>query len=322
MSTADSSLLITRFTLNTHSKRATTSAKISPEGALIAVSSADSSIKIIDIATKKLIRTLRGHLAGVSDVAWSPNGRYLASASDDHTVKLWDTQYGECIHTLQGHTFHVTCCEFNYKGNLLITGSADEAIRIWNVAKGTCLKTLSAHSDPIAAVDLSWDGSIIASASYDGMIRLFDTESGQCLKTLIYDKGESSFPVSYVRFTPNGNYLLATTLDSTIRLWDYMNNRVVKTFQGGQFEKYTCSSRFITTTKDPLVASGSETGEILVWDLQSKKILEKVKVSDEPVLQIDVNGQTVSAVSTDGNLTVLDISGSFTNYDSDRTDSD
>ncbi|CDK26781.1 unnamed protein product [Kuraishia capsulata CBS 1993] len=161
---------------------------------------------------------------------------------------------------------------------------------------------------------------MIASASYDGQIRIFDTETGQCLKTLIYDRGGSSSPVSYVRFSPNGKYVLASSLDGSIRLWDYMNNKVAKTFTADKepiAEKYTCGTRFLLLDgqSQPLVVSGSDSGKIYIWDVQSKDILSVLNGGDEdsdsncPVLQVDAfdNGVALVSVSRDGVLKVWDL---------------
>lgn len=259
---------------------------------------------------------LKGHHGGISDLCWSPDSKYIASGSDDKTIRVWDVELGRCVRELIGHHYHITTVRFNSKGNLLISGSADEAIRVWDVLRGKCLKTLSAHSDPISAVDMIWDGTIIASASYDGLIRLFDTKSGQCLKTLIYEyRGGSSYPVSYVRFSPNGKYILLSTLDGSIRLWDHMNDKVVKTFTGPEeskkiCEKFSCSSDFIVLEdKEPLVVSGSDRGDVFVWDLQTRKLLNSINLDTSPVLSVDLveNGKSLVALSMKGKLAYYDL---------------
>jgi len=70
-------------------------------------------------------------------------------------------------------------------------------------------------------------------------------------------------------------------------------------------------------------ASGSENGQIYIWDLQSKKILSTLDVSpSSPVLQIDVYGKVLCSIAMDGTIKIFDLSDEFKDYDSDRTDTD
>ncbi|ODQ79820.1 hypothetical protein BABINDRAFT_36833 [Babjeviella inositovora NRRL Y-12698] len=286
-------------------------AKLSPDGHMFAVASADKLVRIYDARHGRLVRALVGHTRGVSDLCWAPDSAHLASCADDMTIRLWRVEHGTCLKVLRGHTYHVTCLLFNPRGNLLISGSADEAIRIWDIARGKCLKTLSAHSEAISSIDMSWDGTIIASSSYDGMIRLFDADLGQCLKTLIYDRGDSSFPASYVRFSPNGRYVLASTFDGCVRLWDYTHNKVAKTYRGLRplFEKYNCGTRFVTLLMRPMVVSGAEDGQIHLWDMQSKVIVGLLNTGSSPVLEVDVwdQGTVLISCSLKGDVHVWDL---------------
>ena len=61
----------------------------SPDGRWLASGSADNTIKLWEVATGRLVRTLTGHADRVADVAFTPDGRWLASGSSDKTVKLW-----------------------------------------------------------------------------------------------------------------------------------------------------------------------------------------------------------------------------------------
>ncbi len=53
---------------------------------------ADKLVKLWDIETGEIIRTLEGHSEGISDIAWSQDGEYIASASDDKTIWIWSVE--------------------------------------------------------------------------------------------------------------------------------------------------------------------------------------------------------------------------------------
>lgn len=302
--------------------------KISPDRKYAATGASDGTVKVWHLSNGRFKTKYMGHKRGISDLVWSPNCKYIATASDDNTIKIWSIELAGCLKTLTGHTYSVTTVKFNYKGNLLVSGSADEAVRIWDVQKGKCLKILSAHSDPIASVDLTWDGTVLASGSYDGLIRLFDVFSGQCLKTLMYDKSDSSFPISHVKFSPNGKYLLSSSLDGVLRLWDYTNNKVIKTYKGylpqdpDQLfidekldeviisEKYSCSTQFISATTSPLIVSGSQSGNIMVWNLDTRQIKSVMRTGqNSPVVEVDIadHGAILASVTLNGCAQIWDL---------------
>src|SRR5688500_6912905 len=80
------------------------SESLSPDHAKLATSSRDGTIKIWDVASGKLDRTVTGYTDDVYCVTYSPDGALLASGSGDKSIRLWDAKTFEPVRQLDGHT--------------------------------------------------------------------------------------------------------------------------------------------------------------------------------------------------------------------------
>eukprot|EP01139_Manchomonas_bermudensis_P002091 Amastigsp_a3627_17.p1 type:complete len:335 gc:universal Amastigsp_a3627_17:1050-46(-) len=276
-SDAPKSNFVLKHTLVGHT-RSVSATKFANNGLFIASVSADKSLRIWNAETGGLERVIEGHSMGISDVAWSTDSKYLVTASDDRTLRLWEASSGELLKTFAGHRDRVMACEFNAASSLIASGSFDESVQLWDVRTGRSMAALPAHSDPVVSVSFSRDGTLLLSGSFDGLCRIWDVASGQCVKTLMHDDNPS---VGHARFSPNGKYVLAYYLDQHVGLWDYKKSRELKSYSAAGPSapktpaRYCCPATF-TLAAPPKVVGTTETGAIIVWDLNSRLVSQRI----------------------------------------------
>ncbi|HEY9608096.1 WD40 repeat domain-containing protein, partial [Allocoleopsis sp.] len=118
---------------------------ISPDGHII-VSTENRTIKLWNLHTGELIRTLQGHSRSINCIAISPDGHIIVSASQDKIIKFWNLHTGELSKTLVGHSGGIVrCLAISPDGRTLVSGSSDRTIKLWNLHTGKWLRTLERH---------------------------------------------------------------------------------------------------------------------------------------------------------------------------------
>ena len=86
-----------------------TGGRFRKDGQLICVGGDDGSVKIFDVASKTLLRTLRGH-DNATHVGEFLTTQNLASFSDDKTVRLWDVSTEDEIQKFNEHKVNFDLC--------------------------------------------------------------------------------------------------------------------------------------------------------------------------------------------------------------------
>jgi WD40 repeat protein/tetratricopeptide (TPR) repeat protein len=122
----------------------------SPDGKTLAMAGREGNVHLWDVASGKLLETLRGHSSAVNAVVFSPDGRTLASGGTDHTVRLWNAETRRQLMQLDRGSFEwgpmgVFTLAFSPDGKQLLAGGAPGAF-YWSAAP-------SVWDDPVRAVE-------------------------------------------------------------------------------------------------------------------------------------------------------------------------
>jgi WD40 repeat protein len=256
------------------------SASFFPDGARVATSGDDGSIRIWDVLTGRELKKIDA-AAGetVSDVAVSPDGTLIASCTDGDEgpkVQLWDSRTLRVVRTLQGHQGGVFEVIFSPDGRMVASGGRDKTVRLWDAATGTLLRTLKGHADAVTALAFTPDGRVLASAGAEGddTVRLWDARTGRALHTL---KGHKDW-VTAVAFAPDGVRLASGSRDRNIIIWDARTGRKLR-----QLPQPEMVYEIGFSPDGKLMAEAGGGGLLRLHDAQTGRLLSTIRAHKEEV---------------------------------------
>ncbi|RXK41088.1 hypothetical protein M231_01719 [Tremella mesenterica] len=238
---------------------------ISPISPYLAVSgSSDRTLRIFSIVDGLTRHTLSGHTSRIWDCSTTLGGETVVSASGDGSLRVWDVENGRCKSVMQGQGGDVYSVRWRPGHNQVVSASYDKILHCWDVETSRQIRTFSGHSMSAQAVTYDPTGNIIASGSKDKHIRLWDAVGGVCTHTLTDCLGE----ITSIQFDGEGKYLLAGCKDNSNRLYDMRMRRNLYRYIGHQNTSKNlirCSFNINST----LVLSGSEDGNVYIWERES-----------------------------------------------------
>lgn len=143
----------------------------SSDSRFLVSASDDKTLRLWDVPTGSLIKTLHGHTNYVFCVNFNPQSNIIVSGSFDETVRVWDVKSGKCLKVLPAHSDPVTAVDFNRDGSLIVSSSYDGLCRIWDASTGHCMKTLiDDDNPPVSFVKFSPNAKFILVGTLDNTL--------------------------------------------------------------------------------------------------------------------------------------------------------
>jgi len=313
-----------------------------PEGKQLAVSNL-WELKIFNVSTGALITTLanrdyeEGKEVSALDVAlaFSPDGKRLAASGfGEKNVIVYDVLSGNNLFTLSGHEDAVNSAAFNSSGTYIATGSVDKAVKIWDSSNGKELHKYDPNKGTISSVSFK-DNRYILAATAVSIVEI-NAENGEEVRSF---SGKSNFSLASA-FSPQGNIFfgkkvwlpdgsaqMELEVDGSLLAAAYspdgkilavldINKIIFFDIEKGLviWEKEinflgNGDSSFLphlTFSKDgKRIASGSPSGNTLVWDVQSGELIYDRPLHNGVVTHVDfsIDGLIASG-GTDGILKI------------------
>ncbi|GJN27504.1 hypothetical protein PR202_gb15534 [Eleusine coracana subsp. coracana] len=241
-----------------------------------------------------------------------PEGTYLIGGGGKGNIYLWEVASGELLYTWHAHYRTVRCLAlYDY---LLVSGSEDGSIRVWDLitmldeqsrleANTSYLYSFSQHALPVTDI-ACFLGGIVVSSSEDRTCKVRSTFGLHMLNIFllfhqIWSLSEGRilrsvlFPaiIDSVALDPRSHIFYAGGRDGKIYVTamgvDVNSHSSDDSSILGALDDHSKAVTSLAASSDGLLlVSGSEDGNVRVWDTRSQQVTRKFKHSQGFALNV------------------------------------
>jgi WD40 repeat protein len=156
----------------------------SPDNRWLASSAADKTIRLLEVSSGSVIRTLEGHTHHVMAIDWQHDGQRLVSAGADQVVKVWDVETGTAARTISGFPTELSAVDFVPETPQLVAASIDGLLRLSDANNGNAIRNFNAPGPFTFALAVTPDGSRLLAGGQDGTVRIWTIADGKLVAEL------------------------------------------------------------------------------------------------------------------------------------------
>ena len=155
------------------------SLRFSEDGKRLVSSGDDNTVRVWDVESRTLIKTLRGHGGRVPACTFVSGNDRVFSGGHDRLAMLWNIPSYEEIRIRGGHDDAILDASFSPDGTQIVTAGRDRTAVIWDTDSGHELGRLKeGHSFLISSCQFFPDGNRLLTAAVDGSARIWDVRTG------------------------------------------------------------------------------------------------------------------------------------------------
>jgi len=251
---------------------------ISPAGTFVAGICRDQKLRLWDVSSGSLSRTLDLGGERLTSVRFSDDGQLVALGGAKGRVRIWELQ-SATLKLEFTNPSEVDALAISRDGKLVAAAPLEEAVEVWDLSSAKPVAKIRAPLSGTSALAFSPDSRWLATADGDTNIRLYDARTG-LLRNSVDDLLLESFTIV---FSSDGKYILTGGADRVINVIDASSGKVLRSLakqddvlvdlRRSRDGKLVAAAYF--NADDP-----SKPSPVLIWDLQAQSPRTRIQDPD------------------------------------------
>ena len=163
--------------------------------------SEDSTIKVWDLISLKLVNELISHTNRINSIVLLPKKNFLISCSWDTTIIIWNLTDYSLTNTIKAHSHFIDYLVV-LPNNYLASASRDQTIKIWDTNEWNIVKEINFQSKGYISLEVLSNERLVAATDEESKIEILNYNTGDRIYTIKTDSNVNALGV-----LKNGNLL-------------------------------------------------------------------------------------------------------------------
>ncbi|KAJ1956547.1 hypothetical protein EC988_001288 [Linderina pennispora] len=271
------------------------------------------SIHVWNRDTYQLEKVLHGHTAGCLSLALDIRRRVLFSGGGDGKVRAWDMDNLKCLYVVHAgvNSGAVLSLEYAEASDLLVLGCQNTSIQWFNVGQKNLVSRSERRREMESRRSRFFDDSVEAISVCVPSLPLASDDEPDSSE--FYVISESSI-VQYAHsgyvygLLVSGNVLFSAASDGAIKQWQLAEHgmeelaELTRSFSDGDLPEDL--SVHALALDDGLLFAGLQSGDIEVWDLETKQRIRVLHGHSGNVYTLLIHNHSLFSGSADGSVRI------------------
>ncbi|XP_050802249.1 WD repeat-containing protein 64-like isoform X3 [Gopherus flavomarginatus] len=259
--------------------------------------SMDCTVKVWDIEDQSCLLTMipkANQIRGEMSVCYFSNElRALYLAADCLVLLHFQQKEDRLSNSCMSHNEPILCCQYNRPFRQVVSCSEGSAIKVWDLQNGQLVtEVYEAHGDAaVTCMALDTSGKRLITGGRDGSLKKWDCSTIRYIHTL--KQGTSSDEVTACTYADiySNRYIISVGWDRKINIFPDLHSEAtegrcpqvdwIDSVENGHKDDVLC----VSFCPPNLVASSSYDGEILIWNLISGHICNRLSAVSQAVME-------------------------------------